>query len=206
MLPLRNVATVDLARAHSGSNGSLAILQMQELVAGGHQIVTWNGLGFDFPILAEESGRIHEEVKELALNHVDMMFQLYCDKGYPVSLRAATKGSGTAEKMEHMDGKKSLVMWADGQREEVLRYCEQDAVATVDLARKTAERKWLQWISRSNRVQTLDLPRGWLTVRRTLELPLPDTSWMTDPIPREQFTGWLDLGHTSDNVGPPFDG
>ena len=39
----------------------------------GYTISTWNGLGFDFDILAEESGR-YEECKREALNHVDMMF------------------------------------------------------------------------------------------------------------------------------------
>jgi hypothetical protein len=35
------------------------------------------------------------------------------------------------------------------------------------------------------------LPDGWLTVREALELPLPNTSWMDEPWPRERFTGWL---------------
>ena len=37
----------------------------------------------------------------------------------------------------------------------------------------------------------MDLRRGWLTVREALRLPEPDTSWMSNPIPRRQFTQWL---------------
>src|SRR5208283_5409002 len=43
----------------------------------GYTIVTWNGLGFDFDILAEESGML-EKCRRLANNHVDMMFHALC--------------------------------------------------------------------------------------------------------------------------------
>jgi hypothetical protein len=41
------------------------------------------------------------------------------------------------------------------------------------------------------KVRTMELPEGWLTVSEALGLPLPDTSWMSDPWPRERFTGWM---------------
>ena len=59
--------------------------------AEGHTVLTWNGLGFDFDILAEESG-MAEPCRKLALGHVDMMFHLFCELGYPVGLDAAAKG------------------------------------------------------------------------------------------------------------------
>ena len=37
----------------------------------------------------------------------------------------------------------------------------------------------------------LDLPAGWLTVQEASELVEPDTSWMTNPPSREEFTAWL---------------
>jgi hypothetical protein len=54
-------------------------------------ILTWNGLSFDFDILAEESGMFNE-CKDLALNHVDMMFHFFASKGFPLGLDAASKG------------------------------------------------------------------------------------------------------------------
>jgi hypothetical protein len=45
-----------------------------------YTIVTWNGTGFDFDILAEESGML-AECKGLAVNHVDMMFHVLCRLG-----------------------------------------------------------------------------------------------------------------------------
>jgi hypothetical protein len=35
------------------------------------------------------------------------------------------------------------------------------------------------------------LPHGWLTVSKALLLPEPDTSWMSNPISRREFTGWI---------------
>lgn len=169
-----------------------AVERIRDLEREGHRVVTWNGLGFDFPVLAEESD-LHEVVKAMALRSVDMMFHLHCVKGYPLALKTAAEGNGTVQKMDGMDGKKALEMWADpGLREAVLSYCGQDAFSTWDLARHTAQQGFLRWISRSGRPQILDLPDGWLPARDAMALPLPDTSWMSSPIPREQFTEWLE--------------
>jgi hypothetical protein len=46
---------------------------LEKQVECGYTIVTWNGLSFDFDVLAEESGMI-EKCRTLAINHVDMMF------------------------------------------------------------------------------------------------------------------------------------
>ena len=57
----------------------------------GYTILTWNGLGFDFDILAEESAAI-AHCKTCALAHVDMMFHIVCALGYPVALDKGRKG------------------------------------------------------------------------------------------------------------------
>ena len=36
-----------------------------------------------------------------------------------------------------------------------------------------------------------DLPRGWLAVKEAKTLPLPDTSWMNNPLKRSKFARWL---------------
>ena len=59
-------------------------------VEAGFTIVSWNGLGFDFDILAEESGR-HGLCRELAVTHVDLMFHVFCERGFAVGLDAAAK-------------------------------------------------------------------------------------------------------------------
>ena len=166
------------------------VSQLSQMVQNGYTIVTWNGMGFDFDVLAEES-QMTEECKELALGHVDMMFHLFCVKGYPLALSTAAKGMNTQDKTEGMDGAKATVMWAEGERRAVIEYCVQDTRSTLDLATACEDAKALRWISRTGRPNYLYLPKGWFTVRESLEIPRPDTSWMSDPIPRSTFTNWL---------------
>jgi len=161
-------------------------------VDDGYTVLTWNGLGFDFDILAEESG-MSEECKRLAfdLDHVDMMFHVFCTLGYPVALDRAAKGMGLAGKPEGMSGALAPRLWAKGKRQEVLDYVAQDVRTTLELARACEERGYLHWITRRGSIGKMALRSGWLTVREALALPEPDTSWMSDPWPRSRFTAWL---------------
>lgn len=166
---------------------------VRDLVAAvdqGFTLLTWNGTGFDLDILAEESGLI-EECRALARNHVDMMFHLFCVKGYPLGLRAACIGSGTATKTAGMDGAKAVRMWHAGARQEVIDYCVQDVQSTLELANVTELKGRLTWRSRAGNPQFLPIPGGWKTVDDALRIPEPDTSWMRQPLSRSQFTAWF---------------
>ena len=55
---------------------------LHEQQAAGVPIVTWNGLGFDFHVLAVESGDF-ETCGRLAEGHVDLMFAFHAVKGFP---------------------------------------------------------------------------------------------------------------------------
>ena len=157
----------------------------------GYQILTWNGLGFDFDILAEESDML-SACRELALNHTDMMFHIFCLKGYPLGLDKAAKGMGLKGKPSGMSGEMAPRMWRDGQFQEVLEYAQQDVHTTLDLAKVTEIHNQLKWLSNRGKPQYLPLSSGWLTVQEALQLPVPDTSWMSDPWPRSKFTKWLE--------------
>ena len=67
-------------------------------VAQGYTLLTWNGLGIDLDILAEEA-RMLPQCRTLALAHVDMMFHAFCQLGHGVGLDAAAKGMGLAGKL-----------------------------------------------------------------------------------------------------------
>ena len=130
-------------------------------------LLTWNGLGFDFDILAEESGML-DECRRLALGHVDMMFHIYAHLGYPLGLSKAAKGMGTLGKPEGMDGEIANRMWQDGERMPVISYCAQDVHATLALARECEKQRHLQWTSNRGNSMSYDLAIGWLTVREAL--------------------------------------
>lgn len=160
----------------------------------GASIITFNGLSFDFDILAEECicNSWREKITTLALNHVDLMFAFFCEMGYPVSLKAACAGMGLSGKLAGMDGSKAPVMWSKGReaQEKVLEYCIQDVKATAELYEAMVERGRLDWITKSGKVSTWECGHKIKTVSEALETPLPDTSWMTNPMTREQFYEW----------------
>ena len=160
----------------------------------GYTIMTWNGLGFDFNVLAEESG-LRTECRALARNHVDMMFHLFCERNFRLALSTACKGmaglTAIGGKTEGMDGAVAVQMWQDGQRQAVIDYCAQDAQTTLDLGLACENFGTLSWTSQRGRPQALNLQTGWRTVEEALLIPEPDTSWMTNPQPRSDFTSWL---------------
>ena len=164
--------------------------ELQAFVAAGYTLLTWNGLGFDFDILAEESG-MWEVCRDLAMAHTDMMFHVFCLKGFAVALDKAARGMGLRGKPPGMNGSLVPKYWASGRRQEVLDYVVQDVRTTLELASATEQQRCMRWISSSGSPKELPLPNGWLTVEQALKLPLPDTSWMRTPWPRSKFTGWL---------------
>ena len=167
---------------------------LEREAANGMIFVTWNGMGFDWPVIAEESGRL-ESVQQLARHHVDMMYYFLCAKGFPLSLKAAADGMGAGTKLEGVEGANAPAMWASGDladRERVVHYCAQDAALTLRVAIACQATKELRWTSRAGRPNQLALPDGWETVRNARMMPEPDTSWMSDPMSRQTFDAWLD--------------
>jgi hypothetical protein len=162
------------------------------LVAEGYTLLTWNGLGFDFDVLAEESGSYHE-CRELALNHVDMMFHVFCDRGFPVKLEKAAQGLGIPGKPPGMSGPLAPQLWAQGHYQDVVDYVIQDVRIALQIALKCERQRRFQWITQKGDSKSMDLPQGWLTARDALRLPEPDTSWMDSPIPRHRLTQWLNF-------------
>jgi hypothetical protein len=156
----------------------------------GYSILTWNGLSFDFDVLAEESGMLRE-CRALALGHVDMMFHLFCRLGHFVGLEAAARGTGLAGKPKGIRGVMAPAMWAAGKHQEILDYAAQDSRITLELATRCEQEASFRWVTRRGDVRRIDLPGGWLTVESAIELPEPDTSWMSNPVSRSHFTKWL---------------
>jgi len=188
----------------------------------GYQVVTFNGLSFDFDVLAEECGDYLDtkaKIANLALNHIDIAFAMFCEKGFMCGLSAAAKGMGLAGKTEGMSGKMAPIMWAEDreQQEKVLEYVAQDAKVTALVYDTILLTGRLSWISRSGRrnrwyptaMSTCSMAStsskngktsiatssssgtSIRTVREALALPEPDNSWMDNPWKRSKFYGWM---------------
>jgi len=159
-------------------------------VGKGYTLVTWNGVGFDLDILAEESGML-DECRSLAVGHVDMMFHIVCQRGHGVSLDNAAKGMDIAGKLEGISGAHAPELWAEGRREEVLDYVSQDVRITAELATVCEACGSFRWITQKGKPHSMALPDGWLSVTLAEQLPEPNNFWMKDPWSRATFTGWL---------------
>ncbi len=174
-----------MSQAEAGS----LVTDLTRLVAEGYTLVTWNGLSFDFNILAEESGA-REACADLALDHVDMMFHVVCSQGHYLSLQKAAVGMSLTGKLADVSGAEAPAMWAGGEYEKILAYCAQDVRVTAELAVECDRAKALRWVTQRGKQTSMKLPKGWAPVRDALELPVPDTSWMTSPPDREQIMAW----------------
>lgn len=163
--------------------------QLVSFVDQGYMLLTWNGLGFDFDILAEESG-MHTECCKLALDHVDMMFHLVCLKGYMLGLDAAAKGMGLAGKLEGMKGSEAPLRWQQGATDTVLAYVAQDALMTLSVGEAVEARGQIRWRRGTGKANRIAIPQ-WLKVSEALALPLPNVSHLRRPVQRERFTAWM---------------
>lgn len=163
---------------------------LSESLTDGVTPISWNGLAFDFDILAEESA-LENECKHLARNHIDMMFHVVCEKGFPVALKNAASGLGVPGKMKGVKGVNAPGLWASGQCEVVMEYVAHDVRTTLAVALEADRRRSFAWTTRKGTTSVMPLSKGWLTVDAAARLPLPDTSWMSDPPSRRDFMSWL---------------
>lgn len=158
----------------------------------GYEIVTWNGLQFDFDVLAEESEQ-YEVCVDLAWKHIDIMFQFFCKQGYPVGLKYASQLMLKSDKTEGMTGALAPEMWqgSDADRLKTIEYVIQDAKLTVDLALEIEKQKGLfGWITKKGRPKWVRLGEL-VSCKEASEFVEVDTSWMSRPIKREGFYEWL---------------
>lgn len=161
------------------------VTYLQNMTAEGYTLLTWNGLGFDLNVLAEESGLLYE-CRDLAMDMVDPMFHFYWEHGYPVGLQAVARGMGLFGKTG--TGAEAPVKWAEGRYQEVIDYCIQDTQVLLDVTRATEICGHLYWYSREGNLQKWVIEgKRLLTVEETMQTPAPVNPWL----PVENFTGWL---------------
>lgn len=176
------------------------VRDLQNYVNNGYKIVTWNGCGFDFAVLAHESGLVHE-CAALALDHIDLMLIVTFTKGWYLSLQKALIGAGLKGKrkkvtlndgtiLRDMSGGMAPKLWRDGEYSAVLSYLSDDVTELVALAENIERQKVIRWTSTNGKPMFLSVP-DLLTVQKCFRIPKPDTSWMKDAPTREQFIDWM---------------
>ncbi len=166
------------------------VCQLCQLVEAGYTLLTWNGMGFDLDILSEEASE-HERCCELARNHVDMMYHVHCELGYPVSLVKCAQAFGIKGKLDGLSSEDAPRLWKQGQWSKVIEYICQDVRLALQVATACEAARQFRWITQKGQRRNFVLNRGWLLAHEASRLPLPDTSWMDNPRPRSAYTAWM---------------
>lgn len=175
------------------------VCSMMDKYLAGFIPFTWNGLSFDYQLLSTYSGMV-EECSILALNHVDAMFIVVCKNGYFLGLDAALRGAGLESKVHNvtlnngmefstMSGAEAPRLWREGEFSAVKTYLKGDVVQPLKLARNIEKSGSIRWTSKSGKPMLLRTQM--FTVKQCLSLEKPDTSWMSNPKPREEFYSWI---------------
>lgn len=154
----------------------------------GVPIVTWNGLGFDFRWLGVAAGDV-ELAGQIALDHFDPMFQFFCQRGFPVGLAKVGEGLGVTQS-KLMSGKDAPQAWRDGRYDEVIAYVRGDAQITAAVIRRITEERGVRWRTQRGTLSGEPMPEL-KPVRALLDLPMPDQSWMSEPLPKSKFFEWI---------------
>lgn len=158
----------------------IIVQTLVDKVDAGYTLVTWNGLSFDLPIMAEESG-LEPECRFLASRHVDMMFHVYCIKGQYLELEAAALGMELPMSTQTITGREAPRLWAQGKHQQVLDHLAGNLQTTIGVALACERRKVLLWTNKRGSSQGMDLPSGWLTVPEAAAIKgIDPTQWRWD--------------------------
>lgn len=159
------------------------------------RITSYNGCGFDFKVIFNslEDEKYKNYVKNLAMKHVDIAFQMLCEKGYMTSLNSASLGCGFEEKT--MNGADVPELWEKGEYDKITKYCKDDAKITTLVAKYIEKNNRLEWTSKSGNLSKwfpVFYKGRLLSVKNSLKVKEPDVSWMSkEPWKREKFTNWI---------------
>ena len=183
-------------------------------------IVTWNGMGFDFLVLAIESKdfKYKRKAANLALTSIDPFFNMFCDRGFGIGLQKMSEAVGVRGKLEGMHGSLAPYMWTGNPtgvdpdamlevehfmadagsmeaQEICLDYVKQDARATYDVYQGILDARNVFWRTAkgtmSRKPWTPRLRGNRLyTCEESLKTREPNTSWMDNPRTRSDVMGW----------------
>ena len=176
--------TLNLARSQAGE----LLAYLDAMQRQGHSLVAWNGLSFDLRWIGHAAGDM-ETARRVARKLYDPMFQFFKLKGFPVGLAKVGEGMGLrATKL--MDGADAPKQWRAGNHKAVCDYVMGDVRMTADVVDAIARARRISWITMRGTPSSVPIA-ALRTVEDCMRDPMPDQSWMSEPLREEKFTGWL---------------
>lgn len=176
--------TMNLMRTQAGE----LLAYLDAMQREGHSLVAWNGLSFDLRWIGHAAGDM-ATARRVALRLFDPMFQFFKLKGFPVGLAKVGEGMGIrATKL--MDGADAPKQWRAGNHQAVCDYVMGDVRLTADVVDAIVRTRRISWITMRGTPSSVPVAQL-RTVEDCMRDPMPDQSWMSDPLREEKFTGWL---------------
>lgn len=180
------------------------LLVLDEL---GYILTTCNGASFDFKQLMYSLPDYHHEIAQLCARHFDPTCVVLCRRGFPVGLDAMASymvGEGKIHSTTLNDGITKATIegvqaydfWKRGEREAVKTYLKGDVMQQLALAQAIRRTNTIKWQSKSGklvsvRAATEKPTSGLMMVEEAIRLPVPNTSWMSEPIDRQASYRWI---------------
>jgi len=188
-------------------------LLLLSLANDGYEIVSWNGLGFDYPAIAKgaRDPDVAARLARLALEMYDPGFQQVCKMGYMVKLAKIAEALGVGSKTAGMSGALAPVLWSavwpeeDAMRPESRQKLDANVAALlargIQPGTRQAHDLVLEYVGQDARL-TLDVyirmlqvrATKWVTARGTLSRnPWRPTMVQTTQGPR-MLKAWEAMG------------
>jgi uncharacterized protein YprB with RNaseH-like and TPR domain len=165
-------------------------------------IITYNGAGFDMQhlhqIFIDADDHEHaEQVRRLAWDGYDIMYQFMCTHGYPTSMNSILLGSNLSSKTG--SGKDAIDAWigpnaTKSTKNGVLDYCASDVNCLASIYDMLVEKKQGVRYSKAGKRSYFSWKRM-LTVEQATNqynMDPPDVSWMKDPIDPLRSVRWIE--------------
>jgi hypothetical protein len=144
-----------------------------------YTFVTWNGVGYDWRVLAERvkispafAPTLYAEIAALAMHHIDPAFLCLCQMGYMLGLEAVAQALGVQGKMAGMRGDLEPLLWGglgvaplhpesatDEERATWAERLEAVKAVAVEPGSQEARRLILRYVAQDARA-TLDVYQG----------------------------------------------
>lgn len=158
-----------------------AFIDSLALLARDHTIVTWGGSASDWRLLEKECPKRSNQIRQMALDSVDLPMCSCVTIGMMMGLNAACMALGLS--LKDSEASENIPqLWHKGPeaRVQVLQHVSNDSFATMLVLKHAETTRSLPWISKKGHYKTW-APVQFLTVKACLARELPNVPFKINP-------------------------
>jgi len=179
-------------------SGKAFLIEGVKLKGSGPFLLTWNGVGFDFPVIAGHLPHRRQEIVDLCLGSIDPCFQFTQRLGYPIGLKNIAESMLPDGRVMEMTGQDAALWPLDAGN--IIRYNANDPLLALDVIEVIKAEKQVRWTSRAGKpsaktAREFKIGSGWGLVRGAIKLGDYDRSRWKDydgAFDLERTIGWME--------------